>query len=258
VCAGVDLSVSQTYLRIAAAATILCPSPQANSGPPLATEDPGILDPGQWEIITAVTSTSNGGGDYLQVPVLDVSVGLIADFVQISVAYPYVNADPDDGDSEWDFGNLEVGVKWRFFNSETLQLAIAPVYAFGVTRSTAEKGIGEDTEVLVLPLAAEYQFGETWRLNASAAYAHVDDGGDEWGYSTALAYTLDDRWELLFELTGATESDFDDDVLDLRAGFDFSLIENVHLLFSAATGLREEGPEDELDYDIYLGLQFFF
>jgi len=68
---------------------------------------------------------------------------------------------------------------------------------------------------------------------------------------------LNERWELLFELSGATDTDFDDDILDARAGFDFAFTEDLHLLFSAATGLREPDGEEELDYDIFLGLQFF-
>ena len=33
--------------------------------------------------------------------------------------------------------------------------------------------------------------------------------------------------------------------------------DSLHLLFSMATGLHEPSGEDKLDYDIYLGLQFF-
>jgi hypothetical protein len=72
-----------------------------------------------------------------------------------------------------------------------------------------------------------------------------------------LAYGLNDRWELLFELAGATDTDFDDDNLNVRAGFDFALTDSVHLLFSAATGLREPDDVEALDYDLYFGIQFF-
>ncbi len=240
-----------------AALAVSCALTQAIAGPPLSIEDPGILEPGQWEIITATTATSTDGGDFYQAPLLDISLGVIGDYVQIAAAYPYVYADPNDGDSEWDFGNLEVGVKWRFWNTETLQVAFAPIYAFGVTRDTAEKGIGDDTDVAAFPLAAEYQINDAWRVNASAGYASVKDSGDEWGYGAAVAFRLNERWELLFELSGATDTDFDDDILDARAGFDFAFTEDLHLLFSAATGLREPDGEEELDYDIFLGLQFF-
>ncbi|UCG71522.1 MAG: hypothetical protein JSV45_09645 [Chromatiales bacterium] len=243
--------------RPAALVAVLAVCQAAVAGPPLQTEDPEILDQWQWEIITATTLTSTDGGDTWQAPFLDLSLGLIQDSVQVFAAYPYVYVDPDDGDSEWDFGNLETGIKWRFINTERLQVAAGFLYAFGVTRRTAEKGIGDDEDVAVFLLPAQYQLNDKWRINASAGYASVDDGRDEWFYSGAVAYGLNDRWELLFELAGATDNDFEDDLLDVRAGFDFAFTEDFHFLFSAATGLREPDGEDELDYDIFMGLQFF-
>lgn len=244
-------------ILIALAGIMLAYPLRVIAGPPLSTEDPGILQQGQWEIITATTATSGDGGDFYQAPILDVSLGVIGDHVQVSAAYPYVFADPDDEGSDSEFGNLELGIKWRFWNSEDLQVAFAPVYAFGVTRSLAERGIGEDTDTLVLPVTAEYRINDRLRLNPALGYASVDDGGDEWGYGVALAYSLNSRWELLGEFVGATDTDFDDDVLDLRAGFDLAIREDFHLLFSVATGLREPDGDDGLDYDIYVGLQWF-
>lgn len=227
------------------------------AGPPLETEDPEILDQWQWEIITATTLTSTDAVDTWQAPLLDLSLGLIQDYVQVFAAYPYVHVDPDEGDSEWDFGNLETGVKWRFVNTERLQLAAEFLYTFGVSRKTALQGIGDDEDVAAFLVPVQYQVNDKWRVNTSAGYASVDDAKDEWFYGAAVAYGLNDRWELLFELSGATDNDFDDDTLDVRAGFDFAFTEDFHFLFSAATGLREPDGEDELDYDIFVGLQFF-
>jgi hypothetical protein len=39
--------------------------------------------------------------------------------------------------------------------------------------------------------------------------------------------------------------------------FDFSISDKLHLLVSAATGLREPREFERLHYDYYLGLQFF-
>ena len=229
----------------------------AQAGPPLSIEDPGILEPGQWEIITATTATSYDSTDIYQLPALDISVGVIAEKVQLSIAYPYVFVDPGTGESDSDFGNPEIGVKWRFYNSDGLQLAIAPGYSFGITRSVAEIGVGEDTGVAVLPLAAEYEINERWRLNGEVGYAYLDHDRDEVTYGAALANGLNDRWELLFELSGATVSGLDDSVLNARVGFDYAIREDFHLLLSTATGIHEPDGEVALDYDIYLGLQFF-
>lgn len=227
------------------------------AGAPLSTEDPGILPQGEWEIIGAATAASAGGGDTYQASLLDVSLGVITDKVQIAVAYPYVITNPDGSGSESDFGNLSLGIKWRFWDSDKLQVAFAPGYTFGVSHKAAQQGIGEETDVAAFPLAAEFQINKQWRFNTSVGYVSVDGAEDEWSYGAALAYGLNERWELLVELAGATDTDFDDDILDVRTGFDFAWTDDLHILFSAATGLRELPGEDKLDYDLYFGVQLF-
>jgi hypothetical protein len=53
------------------------------------------------------------------------------------------------------------------------------------------------------------------------------------------------------------DTDCNDSLLDLRAGFYFTITEKLHLLFSAASGLQEADKSEQLDYDIYLGIQYF-
>jgi hypothetical protein len=231
---------------------------RAWAGPPLATEDPGILQQGQWEVIASTTATGTGSGSFYQMPALDVSLGVLEDYLQISAAYPYVFADPDSTDSDSDFGNLELGVKFRFWNSETLQIAFAPTYSLGITRILAELGIGEDNNVLALPLALEYGINDRLRLNTDIGYAVVDGGTDGWAYGLAMAFVLNERWELLWEFSGASDTNMDNNVLDLRGGFDFAVSEDFHLLFSVATGLVVPDKLDQLDYDIYLGVQWLY
>lgn len=226
------------------------------AGPPLAIDDPGILDPWQWEIIVATTGTSTDGGDAYQAPLLDVSLGL-AENVQISAAYPYVYSDPDGGDSEWDFGNFQAGIKWRFIDLDQLQVAFSLVFAFGVTRSNADKGIGADEDVLYMPIDVEYVLNDRWSVLGELGYASVNDAGDEWGYGAALVFGLADNFDLLFELEGSFDTDIENDFLNGRAGFDYAFSEATHGLFSIATGLWEPGGEDRLDWDIFLGIQFF-
>ena len=172
---------------------VFCKSPGAVAGPPLSIDDPGVLDPGRWEIIGATTLTSGSQGDYWQAPLLDVSLGVIEDHVQIGFVYPYAHADSGDEGLQSDFGNAEIGVKWRFYKTERLQMALAPYHAFGVSTRTA----------------------------------------------------------------GKTDTDFDDEFIELRAGFDAALSDSIHLLFSIATGIQEPSGAGELDYDTFLGLQVF-
>ena len=59
----------------------------AMAGPPLVTDDPGILDPGSWESILAISAEDRGGGSIYQLPVLDVSRGITRN-TQLSFVVP--------------------------------------------------------------------------------------------------------------------------------------------------------------------------
>jgi hypothetical protein len=225
------------------------------AGPPLEIDDPGILDPGQWEIITAATMTSTNAGDVYEAPVLDVSYG-VAEQVQVSAVYPYVFVDPDEGSAESDFGNLEIGVKWRFVDEDGLQLAVAPLYVFGVSAGRARRGIGDENDVFGLPFLLETSFGE-WRLNAALGYEAVQSDRDALAYGAALAHPFGARTEILFEIYGSADTEFDDDVLNFHVGFDSEIAEDLHLLFAAGSAIRDPDGGEELDFDVFLGLQFF-
>lgn len=246
-----------TY-RLLLAMACFCVGSKSLAGPPLLIGDPGILEPGQWEVITAITAASIGEGHYYEAPLLDLSLGLVPERLQISATYRYAHADPEGNSSNWDFGNLEIGATWRFWQNDTVQLAFAPGYSFGVTRKTAEQGIGDSGDVAALPLVAEYQINDGWRLNTAVGYELVEEAGDVWAYGLALAHNHSERLELLLELIGAANTDLEDDNLDVRAGFDYAVTTDFHLLFSVATGLREPSRDDKLDYDVFLGMQFLF
>ena len=229
----------------------------ALAGPPLATDDPAILGPGEWEVIVATSIASFNGGEIRQFPIADVSVGVLEDTLQLAATYQYVRSDDDLLGSESDFGNPQLGLTWRFWRNDDWQLALAPIVSFGITSELAELGIGDDTNVLQLPLLAELRLSEHWRLNTSVTYLAVDEDVDGWSYSGALTRRLG-KWELMAELVGAANEDLDDAILDARAGFDLTVNERFHLLFAVATGLQEPSRAERLNYEVYFGLQFFY
>jgi len=57
-------------------------------------------------------------------------------------------------------------------------------------------------------------------------------------YGVAVAFVANDGLNLMVEVAGESDTDFDEEFLELRAGFDATLTGSVHLLFSTATGIR--------------------
>jgi len=241
---------------LAVALLILLVFTTALAGPPLSIDDPGILDPWQLEIIAAVTSTETDSGALRQLPLLDMSLGVIEDYLQVGVSFSHVHARPNDGRSELDAGSTTLALKWRFVNSGDLQMSFAPYYVFGVSRSAEAKGIGDSANIAVFPVNAEYGINEKWRLNGEVSHARVQGGDTYWHLGAAVAYSANSRWDLLLEVAGTSDGAFGMDFVDIRAGFDASLSESFHLLFSMASGLRHVRGEDELDLNVFLGVQY--
>jgi len=239
-----------------AAATGLIFAAPAVAGPPLNIDDPGILDPGQWEIIVASsTAKEEGGGTATELPVLDVSVGL-SENTQISAAYPYVVVDPEGASSDSDFGNLSLGFKWRFYNSENLQIAFAPGYLFGISLAAATVGIGSDNEIAVLPVNLEYSFGD-WTLNAELGYGAIKEEEDEVAFGAALGHPVGNRTQLMLEIYGATNSELDDAFVNFNVGADIEITPAWHLLLALGSRISEPSGAAELDYTGFLGIQYF-
>lgn len=241
--------------RIAAALVIVGWSSPLVAGPPLAIDDPGVLAPGQWEIIVASTMASTPEGHAWEAPLLDVSYGLTPN-TQASIAVPYVFVSPEDRRSGSDVGNWSIAYKWRFANTDKLQLAFAPTYTVGISVSAAARGVGDDSDILFLPLNFQYDMGE-WSLNGELGYAHIKSGSDGWGYGGALSRPVGDNTVLMFEIYGGAGTDFDNDSLNFHVGLDTRLRQDLHLLLSAGSGLRAPAETSELEFDLFLGLQYF-
>lgn len=233
-----------------------CFAGPAWAGPPLTIDDPGILDPGQWEVILIGAGEWRDSGDFYELPALDVTYG-VSDNIQASAVVARVEAKPDGDSSRSDFGAGEVAAKWRFVNSGPWQVAVSAVYGFNVRDGAVDRGVVDDTDTWAIPLDLEYDFS-AWRLGAELAYAAVRDEEDEWGYGVAVYVPVGERVELLAEVAGATDTDWSDHSLSYRLGADVAVSDSFHVLVAAGAGLEDDFDDgDELDLAAFLGLQWF-
>jgi hypothetical protein len=234
--------------------TLIVAASAAYAGPPLSIDDPEILDPGQVELIVATAFESRDSGDAWLLPILDVSYG-VSENIQVAAVATRVVSDPAGEGSRSDFGPGAIGVKWRFLKQDALQMSVAPFYEQQLREGAVDRGIIEDSKAWVLPVEFQYEFS-AWRLNAEMRYAFIRDSEDSWGYGIAAAVPLHERLEVMAELHGFADRDFDDDNTYYRVGFDFAASETFHVLASAGSAIHEPG-DDDLDLQAYFGLQWF-
>ena len=219
-------------------------------------EDPGILEPGGWEIIVAMKGESRPSTESAQLPVLDVSYGLTRN-TQISVVVPRQHIESRGESSTSGWGNGEIGYKWRFFSNEKVEMAIAPVYSHPLDHGSTIRGVAEDLSVLNVPVVACLVTGE-WTWNFQVGYAIKSTSGNLWDYAVTLGHPLGQSADFFLEVWGGADDNFDNKASNYRVGLNFAFSERTHLLASIGGAISSPLPSDEeLDWDFYLGMQWF-
>lgn len=225
----------------------------AQAGPPLTIEDPEILDPGQWEIIVASTLEKRESGKTYELPLLDVSYG-VSENIQVAFVAPRIVSDPKGESKRSDFGISEIGIKWRFYNENNLQIAFAPLYEFNLRDGAVDRGIVDDANAWTVPLTFQYDWND-WTFLADVGYTIARGDEDGLAYGFAVSRPVSERTALMASIYGEPDTSFDDHGLAIRLGLDHQISDDFHLLVGVGTGLQNE--EDDLDVDVYIGLQWF-
>jgi len=85
----------------------------ARAGPPFVTDDPEPVEYRHWEFYVASIYAKDKDGQSGTAPHLEVNYGVWPD-VQLHMIAPFAYAKPNDGSTQYGFGDLELGVKYRF------------------------------------------------------------------------------------------------------------------------------------------------
>ena len=180
--------------RIAFAAMMLLTAAPAWAGPPYDTDDPDPTDFRHWEIYNFVGGARVGGAfegtagfdlNYGPVPGVQLTATLPLDFTRGPGARTAI-------------GDVELGVKYRFFHNEKAGVSIA---AFPrVILPTARGGSGKAG--VLLPVWASKEFGR-WALFGGGGYAINPGLGNRnyWQTGIALTREVNDRLSIGVEAT---------------------------------------------------------
>lgn len=234
----------------------LCLVPHSMAGPPLVTDDPGILDPGVWEIIIAIAGEDHPAGNDIHAPILDISLG-VSDSTQLSFLLPHLVVKPEKSSRKTGFGYASVGYKWRFISTPGWDWAIAANYTLPVSHEIIRANGPEDTRVLGLPLLVSHSHGN-WIWNGQLGWNIGNDGTSFWDYGLAVSHPWGNSLQWMVEVFGNATSSFEQSTLNYQVGLDYEINPALHLLTSAGSRIKSR-PErgSRLNYSFYLGLQWF-
>lgn len=234
----------------------ICMAPDGVAGPPLVTDDPGILDPGNWEVIIAVTGEDHPAGNDIHAPLLDMSLGLTKN-TQMSFVLPHVVVKPTENPRKTGLGYAEAGFKWRIMSASKWELAIASNYVFPVSNEIIVADGPEDIRVLGVPLLVSRTDGN-WDWFGQVGWNIGSDGIRFWDYGLAVGHPLGSSTQLMMEIFGSAASSFTESTLNYQLGLDYEINQALHVLASAGSRIKS-GPErsSRLNYAFYIGLQWF-
>jgi hypothetical protein len=171
------------------------------AGPPFVTDDPEPPPPGGWEINVPFILEHASGETDMDAPLFDLNYGLPN--LQLKLEIPVEIIHEDSNGTAAGAGDLLLGMKWRFFNSEKSQLQLGPYPQVLAPTGNHARGLGDGRAAFVLPFLAQENW-EKWTVYGNIGYwwqgAHETRN---YFYSGAvLEREINERLELGVELFG--------------------------------------------------------
>ncbi len=165
--------------------------------------------------------------------------------ISLEVNVPYTFIDPDEGQGEDHFNNIEVGLKLASFIFEEYGLLLGGGIEFGIPAGDDEKGIGSDHIIEIEPfLSMGYKYNnfELVSFLSLGFPVNQDDGedeSDEFGYNVSLLYHLTESIVALLEFDGEVALNGEEDgesVLNIDPGIKIMPFNNKDIQIGIGAG----------------------
>ena len=255
------MSIFSGLLRgvITSAALSLAASYSALAGPPLVTDDTGIVPKGDWQFIVSIQGESRPSTESAAAPAVEATFGFWED-MNLTAVIPRQLIEDRGEPSKTGLGNAQLNYKWLFFDDDKgLTMAISPIYSFPLTKTSRIRGLAEDVRVLSMPVLISKEIG-SWQFLGSAAYDLASQSVDGVSYGAFVLYNQNERLQWMAEVYGAQFSgdEFDNEgFLNWRVGAWWLIGKGFSLLAAYGGPLQSDLPsDDKLDYDFFFGFQF--
>jgi hypothetical protein len=137
------------------------------AGPPFVTDDPEPPLPGGWEINVPFILERASGSTEMDAPLFDLNYGLPD--IQLKLEVPIKIVQEDSNGTVAGAGDLLIGVKWRFLNSERSKVQLGAYPQMLLPAGNHARGLGEGRTAFVLPLVAQKSW-DKWTLYGNVGF----------------------------------------------------------------------------------------
>jgi hypothetical protein len=220
------------------------------AGPPFVTDDPEPPPPGGWEINIPFILERTPGETDMDAPLFDLNYGLPN--VQLKLEIPVEIVHEDSNGTVAGAGDLLLGVKWRFFNSEKSQLQLGVYPQVLAPTGNQARGLGEGRAAFVLPFLAQKNW-EKWTVYGNIGYwwRGANEARSYFYTGAVLEREISEQLELGVELFGNSPKECGGrSELAFNVGGTWKLSKHLNLLFSGGRDIV--GDTHAM---VYVGLQ---
>lgn len=224
----------------------------AAGGPPMVTDDPETPGDGHWEINAAAISSRTRAEHRLTLPDLDINYGL-GDRLQLKVDLPWERVTPPGESTRRGPGDVEWGVKWRFYEDEAsgVSLSTYPQYGHALSSASIARGTASPGHEFFLPIEGAAEVGGVGFVGEVGRH-FVQGGKGQWAAGVVATHACGAATECMAEAR-RTQGDGQHQTL-LNLGIHHKLDDTLALLMAAGTE-RGTHSEDRRETLVYVGLQ---
>jgi hypothetical protein len=247
----------QTILSAIVLLLVVLWSGRAWAGPPFITDDPDPTDYKHWEVYLFSTYNHVDGGDFAQIPAVEINYGIIPD-VQLHLIAPGA-LDREPGSApHYGYGDTEIGVKYRFVHETDLLPEIGTFPLVEADTGERSRGLGNGQTQIFAPIWLQKTFGpdKKWTSFGGGGFWY-NPGRDHRNYfrfGWELQHDLNDHLTLggeVYHETPITDDGHGHTAFNLGGYYNFD--EHRHLLFSFGRDI--DGP---IHFACYLAFQLTF
>ena len=230
----------------------------ARAGAPYFTDDPEPLAPGEWEVYFASQMGHDPGGWSGAAPFIDANYGALEN-VQLHMILPIVVDAREHAHNHYGFGDIELGVKWRFLQEteHRPQVAFYPLVTLPTGRE--DRNLGQGNFGAFLPVWLQKSFGKPgreWTTYGGGGYGiNPGSGKRNWGFvGILLQRQVTDSLSLGAEAFHRTAQETDRDGSTwVNAGAIYDVNETYHVIGSVGHNVQ-----GDTGFQMFLGLRFNF
>jgi hypothetical protein len=149
------------------------------AGPPFVTDDPEPVEYRHWEIYLASQHAKDKGGWSGTAPHFEVNYGAFPN-LQLHLITPFAYIKPNDGSSHYGFGDMELGVKFRFLQETGWLPQVGTFPQIEVPTGNHTRGLGNGRAQVLLPIWFQKSWGP-WTSYGGGGY-WINPGSENKNY----------------------------------------------------------------------------